>query len=210
MYEKKYAQAATALQSVIDGGAFSLVAKFDSIFVKSGENGPESVFEIQYSNSSPYYQWSNVLQGQGNYAVQQCGVRQLNGTSAMPYAAGWSTNLPTGNLYNAYLPMVIKEGAGTLFDVAAYKAANPALKVTYQVAPYENTNYYDKKYLPRKGQTSGQQELNYLNNYRTIRYADVLLMAAEAYNQRALMIQKRSFILNMVRRRAYQVYRCQL
>lgn len=203
LYEKKYAQAATALQSVIDGGAFSLVAKYDSIFVKSGENGPESVFEIQYSNSSPYYQWSNVLQGQGNYAVQQCGVRQLNGTSAMPYAAGWSTNLPTGDLYAAYLPNDQRR-AGTLFDVAAYKAANPALNVTYQVAPYENTGYYDQKYLPRKGQTSGQQELNYLNNYRTIRYADVLLMAAEAYNQSA-NDAKAQLYLNMVRRRAYQV-----
>lgn len=203
LYEKKYSSATPVLQSIIDANAFSLVAKFDSIFVKAGENGPESVFEIQYSNSSPYYQWSNVLQGQGNYAVQQCGVRQMNGTSAMPYAAGWSTNLPTVNLYSAYQAGDQRQ-AGTLFDVAAYAAANPALNVTYQVAPYENTGYYDKKYLPRKGQTSGQPELNYLNNYRTIRYSDVLLMAAEAYNQSG-NDAKAQLYLNQVRRRAFQV-----
>lgn len=205
LYEKKYSSAATVLQSVIDANAFTLVAKFDSIFVKSGENGPESVFEIQYSNSSPYYQWSNVLQGQGNYSVQQCGVRQLAGTAAMPYAAGWSTNLPTANLYNAY-EAGDQRREGTCFDVAAYAAANPQLNVTYEVAPYENTNYYNMKYLPRKGQTSGQQELNYLNNFRTIRYADVLLMAAEAYNKSTSPDDtKAQLYLNQVRRRAFQV-----
>ena len=203
LYEKKYSAAAPVLQSVIDADKFTLVAKFDSIFVKSGENGPESVFEIQYSNSSPYYQWSNVLQGQGNYAVQQCGVRQLNGSADMPYAAGWSTNLPTGNLYNAYQAGDQRRD-GTLFDIAAYASANPAFNITYEVAPYENTGYYDKKYLPRKGQTSGQVELNYLNNYRTIRYADVLLMAAEAYNQ-TNNDSKAQLYLNQVRRRAFQV-----
>ena len=205
LYEKKYSSAATTLQSIIDANAFTLVAKFDSIFVKSGENGPESVFEIQYSNSSPYYQWSNVLQGQGNYSVQQAGVRQLAGAAAMPFAAGWSTNLPTADLYNAYQPGDQRR-EGTCFDVAAYAAANPQLQVTYEVAPYENTNYYNMKYLPRKGQTSGQQELNYLNNFRTIRYADVLLMAAEAYNKSTSPDDaKAQLYLNQVRRRAFQV-----
>lgn len=205
LYEKKYTEAAPVLQSIIDANAFTLVAKFDSVFVQSGENGPESVFEIQYTNASPYYQWSNPFQGQGNYNVQQNGVRQLNGTSAMPYAAGWSTDLPTGDLYNAY-----EEGdqrrEGTLFDVAAYATANPALKVTYEVAPYENTGYYNMKYLPRKGQTSGQPELNYLNNFRIIRYSDVLLMAAEAYNKSSAPNDtKAQLYLNQVRRRAFEV-----
>ena len=203
LYEKKYTAAAPMLQSIIDANAFTLVAKFDSIFVKSGENGPESVFEIQYSNTSPYYQWSNQLQGQGNYMVQQVGVRQMSGAPAMPYAAGWSTNLPTVNLYNAY-----EDGdqrrEGTLFDPAAYAAANPQYNVTFEVAPYENTGYYSNKYLPRKGQTSGQPELNYLNNFRTIRYAEVLLMAAEAYNQTG-NDSKAQLYLNQVRRRAFMV-----
>ncbi len=69
-----------------------------SIFLATGENGPESVFEIQYSNGSPYYNWGGVTRGQGNHSVQQCGIRGLNGSAAMPYAAGWSTNLPAQNL----------------------------------------------------------------------------------------------------------------
>jgi hypothetical protein len=61
LYQNKYDSAATVLQSVINANAFTLVNEFASIFLKSGENGPESVFEIQYTNTSPYYQWSNVL-----------------------------------------------------------------------------------------------------------------------------------------------------
>lgn len=205
LYENKYDLAAASLQNVINSGAYTLVNDFSSIFLSSGENGPESVFEIQYTNTSPYYQWSNALQGQGNYAVQQCGIRNLNGSGAMPYAAGWSTNLPTQNLKNAYQPGDQRLPV-TVLDIAAYSAANPGYGITYKAAPYKNTGLYNQKYLPRKGQTSGQVELNYLNNYRIIRYSDVLLMAAEAYNKStAANDAKAQQYLNLVRRRAFQV-----
>ena len=58
--------------------------------------------------------------------------------------------------------------------------------------------------MPRKGETSGQVELNYLNNFRTIRYADVLLMAAEANNRAtAPNDTKAQLYLNRVRQRAF-------
>jgi len=95
MYQNKFDAAATVLKSVIDG-PYSLVANYGSIFLQSGENGSESVFEIQYANTSPYYNWGGTTRGQGNFAVQQCGIRGLTGDS--PYAAGWSTNLPTQEL----------------------------------------------------------------------------------------------------------------
>jgi hypothetical protein len=203
LYQNKYDSAAAPLQSIINSGAFSLPADFASIFLATGENGPESVFEIQYTNTSPYYEWSNQVQGQGNYAIQQCGIRNLNGSADMPYAAGWSTNLPTQDLAAAYSPGDQRKTVTTL-DIEAYKAANPSYKITYQVAPYKNTGLYNQKYLPRKGETSGQPELNYLNNYRIIRYADVLLMAAEALNKSTAPNDALALTyLNQVRRRAF-------
>jgi hypothetical protein len=63
---------------------------------------------------------------------------------------------------------------------------------------------YNQKYHPRKGQTSGQVELNYLNNHRVIRYADVLLMAAEAFNRSTSPNDaKAQGYLNQVRARAF-------
>ena len=203
LYENKFDLAISVLDPIINSNAFSLVSNFSSMFLASGENGPESLFEIQYSNTSPYYNWGGATRGQGNYAVQQNGVRGINGTAAMPYAAGWSTNLPTQDLAAAYQAGDQRKAA-TLFDVEAYKTANPQLNVTYQVAPYKNTGLYNQKYLPRKGETSGQVELNYLNNFRILRYAEVLLMAAEAYNRSASPNDaKAQDYLNRVRQRAF-------
>lgn len=203
IYQGKFDAAAPVLESIITANAFSLVTNFASMYLFSGENGPESVFEIQYSNTSPYYNWAGYNRGQGNYAVQQCGVRGLNGTGAMPYAAGWSTNLPTQNLANAYTAGDQRK-AVTVLDIEAYKNANPALNITYQVAPYKNTGLYNQKYLPRKGETSGQLELNYTNNFRIIRFAEVLLMAAEAFNRSSTPNDtKAQTYLNRVRQRAF-------
>lgn len=203
LYQKKYNEAATVLDNVITANAFTLVNDIPGMYLATGENGTESVFEIQYSNTSPYYNWGGATRGQGNYAVQQCGIRGLNGSAAMPYAAGWSTNLPTQNLSNAYAAGDRRKAA-TILDIEAYKAANPSFNITYQVAPYKNTGLYSQKYHPRKGETSGQLELNYLNNYRIIRYADVLLMAAEAWNKSTTPNDtKAQGYLNQVRRRAF-------
>jgi hypothetical protein len=203
LYEGKFDAAAAILEPIITSNAFTLVTDFASMYTAAGENGPESVFEIQYTNNSPYYNWGGATRGEGNYAVQQNGIRGINGSAAMPYAAGWSTNLPTQNLNAAYAAGDQRK-AITCFDIEAYKTANPALGVTYQVAPYKNTGLYSGKYLPHKGETSGQVELNYLNNFRILRYAEVLLMAAEANNRAtAPNDTKAQGYLNQVRARAF-------
>jgi hypothetical protein len=200
LYQGKFADAATMLENVI-AGPFSLVSDFGSVFLQAGENGSESVFEIQYSNQSPFYDWSNPGRGQGNLAVQVCGIRNITGSS--PYAQGWSTNLPTKNLADAY-KAGDKRKAATILDIEAYKTANPQFNITYLVAPYKNTGLYNQKYHPRKGETSGQIELNWLNNFRTIRFADVLLMAAEAHNRKSSPDEtKAKEYVNRVRRRAF-------
>ena len=200
IYQSKFTEAAAVLENVVNG-PFSLIPNFANVFLASGENGSESVFEIQYSNLSPFYDWSNPGRGQGNLAVQVCGIRNLTGTS--PYGQGWSTNLPTQNLASAYVSGDTRKAA-TVLDIEAYKTANSQFGITYQVAPYRNTGLYNQKYLPRKGETSGQVELNYLNNFRTIRFADVLLMAAEANNRAATPNDtKAQTYLNRVRQRAF-------
>ncbi len=200
LYQNKFDAAAAMLENVVNG-PFSLVPNYGDIFLQAGENGPESVFEIQYSNASPFYDWSNPGRGQGNLAVQVAGIRNITGTS--PYGQGWSTNLPTANLANAFAAGDRRK-AVTVLDIEAYKAANPQFNITYLVAPYKNTGLYNQKYLPRKGETSGQVELNYLNNFRAIRYADVLLMAAEANNRAtAANDAKAQTYLNRVRQRAF-------
>jgi hypothetical protein len=210
LYQQKYDSAAAVLQRVIGANAFTLVPNYASIFLLSGQNGPESVFEIQYSsNGANSYAGEAPEQGPGNYQVQQCGVRNLTASSSlMPYAAGYSTNLPTQDLANAFSAGDQRKAA-TCLDIAAYAAANPSWNIQYEVAPYKNTGLYNQKYQPYNGQdatSGGAFQLNYPNNYRTIRYPDVLLMAAEALNQSktANDVQAQLY-LNQVRRRAFHV-----
>lgn len=203
LYQNKFDEAKVVLEEVITSGSYSLVSNFSSIFLYAGENGPESVFEVQYGNSPNYDNWSYEKRGQGNYAVQQCGIRDISGSAAMPYAPGWSTNLPTQNLANAY-EAGDKRKAATILDIEAYKTANPAMGISYTVAPYKNTGLYNHKYISRKGESNDPTPLNYRNNHRIIRYADVLLMAAEANNKStAPNDAKAQGYLNEVRRRAF-------
>src|ERR1700748_3604118 len=127
LYQQKYDSAATVLQSVISANAYTLVPDFASIFLLSCENGPESVFEIQYSSDGANsYAGEAPEQGPGNYQVQQCGVRNLAASSSlMPYASGYSTNLPTQSLNNAF-EAGDQRKAATCLDIAAYAAANPS------------------------------------------------------------------------------------
>ena len=60
---------------------------------------------------------------------------------------------------------------------------------------YEHTGFYNRKYIARQGDlNTGDANLTNPNNYRAIRFADVLLMAAEAYNRGGLGDVRREFI----------------
>jgi len=68
----------------------------------------------------------------------------------------------------------------------------------------EHTGFYTKKYLvhaDNDADRNGSDPLNFDNNYRAIRYADVLLMAAEAEAQSGG--SNAEDYLNQVRARAY-------
>lgn len=191
LYQQKYDEAATMLANVI--GQYALVTDYESQFLNSGENGEESIFEIQHTNQSNWYDWNFVPQGtEGNFGVQHNGPR---GFDAAGYASGWSFNVPTQNLYDAFEDGDTRRDATILDPVAIGATYTPG---------YEDTGYFNHKYAPRAGESGAQIELNYGNNYRSIRYADVLLMAAEANNLKATpndaLAQE---YLNEVRRRAF-------
>ncbi len=193
LYQDKFTQAANTLEEVI--GVYGLVNDFGQLFEEEGENGPESVFEIQYTNKSNWYDWGFTPQGtEGNFGIIHNGIRAFNGPK---YASGWSFNVPTQKLVDSY-----EEGdqrkAVTILDIKAFVQQTGA---TYAEG-YKHTGYFNQKYMPRAGQSGAQIELNYGTNYRAIRYADVLLMAAEAQNRGGLSDAKAQQYLNQVRRRA--------
>jgi len=86
-----------------------------------------------------------------------------------------------------------------ILDIEAWSAETGA---TY-VEGYEHTGFYNRKYIARQGDlNTGDANLTNPNNYRSIRFADVLLMAAEANNRGGLDEGKALSYLNRVRVRA--------
>jgi len=195
LYQDKFDEAASILEPLI--GLYTLPADPQSTFLKGGENGPESVYEIQHTKESNWWAWDYVPQGtEGNFGVIHHGIRGYNGPL---YASGWSFNVPTQDLVDAYAAGDKRKDVAVL-DIEAWATQTGASFAK----GYEHTGYFNNKYIPRAGESQAQQELNYETNYRAIRYADVLLMAAEANNRASSPnVSKAQNYLNQVRARAY-------
>ncbi|GIZ10529.1 RagB/SusD family nutrient uptake outer membrane protein [Flavobacterium sp. UMI-01] len=196
LYQNKFDKAAPTFETLIGLSKYSLVTDYNALFEAEGENGPESVFEIQYTDVEGA--GFGCLQcSEGNVAVGFNGPRNYTGTL---FTSGFSFNVPTAKVVNAF------EVGDKRKDVAILDIKDWAQKTgaTYGEG-YEHTGYYNRKYIPRKRSATAAGDLNLTNpnNYRAIRYADVLLMAAEAYNRGKIDDGKARGYLNEVRRRAF-------
>ena len=196
LYQNKFEFAANVLDEVIDSNVYGLEPNYGLIFENDGENGKESVFEVQYTDLEgagfDCFQCS-----EGNIAVGFNGIRQYNGPL---FDSGFSFNVLTQSLVDAFEIADIRKEVAVL-DIEDWASKTGA---TYGTG-YEHTGYFNRKYIARKGDSNiGDQNLTNPNNYRAIRYADVLLMAAEAHARKSSPDNlKSNSYLNMVRSRAF-------
>lgn len=208
LYEKKYAEAATALQQVIDDVAdYDLTTPFDKIWDSSNSLGKESVFSIIFS-SSEKYNWGNFPWGgrpESNIHIQLMGPRDFFNLGTTGFVNGWGFNLPTKKLYDAFLSDndVVRRKA-TMLSEAELIAAGGSVKPG-EIWDYEG--YLRLKYATKKSETNGDggavPDLNYSTAWLLIRTADVYLMAAEAYALSATPnVAKANEYMNAVRSRA--------
>ncbi|MEE3245588.1 MAG: RagB/SusD family nutrient uptake outer membrane protein [Bacteroidota bacterium] len=195
LYQDKFTEAANALDQVV-AGPYDLVDDYSTIFELEGENNIESVFEVQ--NTDKEGAGFGCLQcSEGNVAVGFNGIRNYSGPL---FDSGFSFNVPVQEAYDAFEPGDMRRDIAIL-NIEEFAAANGA---TYNEG-YEHTGFYNRKYIARKGDANlGDANLTNPNNYRSIRFADVLLMAAEAHNRKvnANDALAREY-LNRVRRRAF-------
>ena len=214
LYQDKFTAAAVVLEDVITKGPYMLETDFSKIFEFSGENGSGAVFEIQYTDIEGA--GFGCLQcSEGNVAVGFQGPRFTSGDYT-PYTQGFSFNLPTQEMVDQF-----EEGDNrkevSILEIDAFVEAkrialladndptNDADVPEYNLGN-EHTGFFNKKYIPRvrSADAAGDLNLTNPNNYRAIRYADVLLMAAEANNRKASPNEtKAQQYLNSVRARAF-------
>ena len=156
--EKKYSAAAAELKAVIDANNYALQATYANIFATSNEMNSEILFAVRYSKGG-------------------LGVGSPFTVWFMPaYNSTQSTALLgvayTGQQFNTVDPdLVAAFAASGTTDVRA---------ATSYVLPTGATSYYTRKYIDTPT-TSTDAE----NDWIVLRYADVLLMYAEAINENA-------------------------
>jgi hypothetical protein len=181
LYTKDYVNAEAALRQVTTMG-YSLMPNYEDNFLSTKENNAESVFEIQLGDVGGTEAWG------GENASQALGV-----TTAQEFApsevGGWFEAGPTDKLFNEFQKELT--ATGTL-DPRMYAT----LIWNYPGATYYNKPFSDFKLvfgfksLFKKYQnymqnhelagSSGASNYTSSNNERALRYADVILMLAEA------------------------------
>ena len=190
LYQEKYTEAATVLGTLIGTGEFDLEANFEDVWNASSEFGVESLFEVSYT-SQESYDWGTAQWGGGNennFEIVLEGPRDVYfglGTTSLNLTLGWGFNLPSAEIGDLF----VAEGEtsrynGTLISATDYIATGGEVYATPFV-DHDYEGYMRLKFVskPTEAGTEGVEWLNYTTNWRLLRYADVLLMAAEAYNQ---------------------------
>lgn len=168
--------------AVVNSGEYSLASNYATIWEEEGENNSESIFEIQFATNS--FESGDQKTGSNENIFQ-------NNRSLW----GWGFNNPTQGLFDAFeandprRPCTIIQNGDVAHGLAQEIATPDA----------NETGYLNRKAniaQPQPGKSGPQ-------NLRKMRYADVLLMHAEAAYHLGNESEARDMV-NMIRERALQ------
>ena len=164
--------------SIIASNEYDLCPDYVDNFTVAGENGIESVFEIQYAEVA----WGDYGEGFGFTAGSFTQILTRSRNSEI--GGGWGFDHPTQNLYDEFEVGDLRRDVAILIpSVEIDSAYTPQSDETYLGNNMLNNKY--GMYRDPKGVGGGYGKWSLhasrgpLNN-KQIRYADVLLMYAEA------------------------------
>jgi starch-binding outer membrane protein, SusD/RagB family len=194
LYNQRYGEAATTLQQVIDleaGGIVGLDANYESLFRGTNEQSKEVLFSLQYLSQTQGL-------GEGSFLMVHYAPNTLNGTAASS-GQGWGSLFYTRELLDDYY---MTDGdpinVSPLYDPEKpFDNRDPRFKMTfftpgsvYRTVVLDTINFKVNGAMPKvpmttkkwvtETDTDTQQSSSDLV---LMRYADALLMYAEAKNE---------------------------
>ncbi len=181
----KYAEAETILAEIINSGRYSLLENtpgslnidgYKNVFSPVHHNSKEGIFEIQFLKGG-YGEGSNYA---NNFAPEN------SGTNVVAVGGTGGNNIPEMDIYNAYEEGDLRRDFSMSLGYYDNRKNNEWVESRY-VCKYMDVPY---------------QNNDASNNYPVIRYADVILMYAEALNQNGKTAEACKY-LNMTRRRGF-------
>jgi len=180
-----YSEVPPLCQQIANMG-YALNANYADNFDPAHKNSVESLFEVQYSGSTTYGFFDDL--NQASWASTFMGPRNTNFVAG---AYGW--NQPTQEFADSYEPGDLRKDLTILYPGCPDFAGN-----VYS-ATYSTTGYNVRKFLVP---TSVSPQYNTSpEDFPVLRFADVLLMEAEALNELGQTSQAET-ALNLVRHRA--------
>jgi tetratricopeptide (TPR) repeat protein len=182
LYQKKYNEAAVEFDKVIASGEYTLNPDFFTLTRKSSEFGSESIFEISYAD-----ELSTITEG--NVVVAYCGPRTpwFKAGSSGITETGWGYSGPRKELYDAFVAVGddIRKKGTVMSEEDLINDFGGSFRNSEGNLPYGTEGYIRLKHGGYVDETPGEEYHTISGmNFRITRYADVLLMAAEAYNRK--------------------------
>ncbi len=170
LYQGKYKEAFKILGDLINTQEYDLCTNFKDVWSIANNNSIESLFEVQYS--------SDISYSLGGRLPVFTGSRD---------DSGWSWGLPTSNLEKAFIDAgdterlrwtIVKNGDDVPGD-------DTDEGKDYVISPdkHKSARINRKFYVPHDLRPTPYDSDHNNLNHRLLRYADVLLMYAEAANE---------------------------
>jgi len=183
MTRQNFSEARAALEQIVSAGIYELLPDYAEVFNPANKNHRESIFEIQYSNSYEGEEANWIFQ----FAPFNSGCALMQGPCVRG-TGGIALNIPTRDMLDAYEPGDLRK------DVSIGWYEDPS-NVQYDVAIGDSIPYVKKFAWPFNA-------LNRTNeNWPVYRYAETLLLLAEALNEEGRTAEAEPY-LNAVRARA--------
>lgn len=166
--QKKWAQAMAAANAVMVSNQYNLNTPYDKIFREDGENSSESVFEVQATASAA------IPSANG---VQYAQIQGIRGGGI--WNMGWGWNTPNAYLEAAYEPNDPRKNRTILYTSTPTQTYQTIYGETLPLG-LPNPMYNNKVYTNPTLRAAYNNQFGYWMNVRILRYADVVLMYAEA------------------------------
>lgn len=191
LFQEKYQLAFSAFQEVINSNLFDLLP-VNHVWTTLGDNGVESIFEVQFKNDNA---GPNPFFDDGVNAAE---ITLRNQTIAPNQYNGWENAFPSSSLVQEF-----EEG-----DLRRPHAiVLPGEFFPTRSEPFEGIARNRGAFAIKKGMNSGfstgTPNGTGEENFPIIRYADVLLMAAEALIRSNQQVELALEYIDIVRTRAF-------
>ena len=204
MQQQKYSEAATLFAQIATDNQYNLVPNYLDNFTDTNENNAESVFEVQFTNEND--KRLEIGQGQDNASSSETHDRP---NFFGPPGPTFADVQPRRWLLDAYRDSTVTFVAGSSTkhridprrDICIIHVNNPDVFYgrTFSQWGWNPSQQYWRKYLNDRTRTN--ENFSSGINHRVIRYADVLLMHAEALTEMNQMSAALPLI-NRVRQRS--------